>query len=168
MTDRPVKPDETKIWGRVAKTVRPRRKAHGKKSAKPYPATGSSREDFANMLRVPPALPAAQKPLPQSLDINQDKTVRRGRVSIDTKIDLHDMTQAQAQPALHRAIIRASNRNYKCVLVITGKGIRLDGVLRRSFKGWIEDPSIRPLVATYAQAHLRHGGAGAWYVFLKS
>lgn len=147
--------------------MRPRRRPHGHKAAKPYPLTGASREDFANMLRVPPQMPEAPRPLPQSLDVNQDKTVRRGRVSIDSKVDLHDLTQAQARPALQRAIIRASNRNYKCLLVITGKGTRGEGILRRNFVGWIEDPTIRPLIATYAQAHIRHGGSGAWYVFLK-
>jgi len=166
--DRPIKPDERQIWGRVARTVRPRRRPHGHKSAKPYPLTGTSREDFANMLRVPPQTPDAARPLPQSLDVNQDKKTRRGQVSIDTKIDLHDMTQAQARPALQRAVIRASNRNYKCLLVVTGKGMRGEGILRRSFIGWIEDPTIRPLIATYAPAHIRHGGSGAWYVFLKS
>jgi len=168
MTDRPIKPEEKKVWGRVARTVRPRRRPHGHKAAKPYPLTGPSREEFANMLRVPPQRSEVQRPLPQSLDVNRDKGVRRGKVSIDSKIDLHDLTQAQAKPALQRSIIRASNRNYKCLLVITGKGTRGDGILRRSFVGWIEDPTIRPFIATYAQAHIRHGGSGAWYVFLKS
>jgi DNA-nicking Smr family endonuclease len=86
---------------------------------------------------------------------------------IDSKIDLHDMTQNMARPALHRAIIRASNRNKMCLLVVTGKGLRGDGILRRSFPNWIADPAVRPLIASYAPAHLKHGGTGAWYVFLK-
>jgi len=163
MTDRPLKPAETKIWGHVSKTVSPRRRFKGKGSAKPLP----TREDFANMLRIPAPDAAPVKPLPQSLDINQDKRVRRGRVEIDAKIDLHDMTQNSARPALHRAVIRASNRNKFCLLVITGKGLRGDGVLRRNFPNWIADPAVRPLIASYAPAHIRHGGSGAWYVFLK-
>ena len=160
--------EEARVWKKVARTVSPLRRPHGKQAAKPFPPIGPSRQDFANMLRVPPQMPDAARPLPQSLDVNQDKKTRRGQVSIDTKIDLHDMTQAQARPALQRAVIRASNRNYKCLLVITGKGTRGEGILRRSFIGWIEDPTIRPLIATYAPAHIRHGGSGAWYVFLKS
>ncbi len=159
MTYRRLYPEERKVWNKVAKTVAPRRA----KSAKAVP----SREDFANMLRLPPVLPLASRGLPQTLERNQDKKTRRGRVVIDTKIDLHDMTQAVARPALSRAIIRASNRNHKCVLVVTGKGIRGEGVLRRNFIAWIDAPDIRPLIATYAQAHIRHGGSGAWYVFLK-
>jgi DNA-nicking Smr family endonuclease len=160
VTYRRLYPEERKVWNKVAKTVAPIRA----KSAKAVP----SREDFANMLRVPPSLPQAPRGLPQTLERNQDKKTRRGRVVINAKIDLHDMTLMQARPALSRAIIRASNRNHKCVLVITGKGLRGEGVLRRNFAAWIEAPDTRPLIATYAQAHIRHGGAGAWYVFLKS
>lgn len=163
MTSRPLKPGEKKIWGHVARTVSPRRKPKGKGSAKPLP----TREDFAHMLRLPAQDAPNAKPIPQTLDVNQDKRVRRGRVEIDTKIDLHDMTQMKAKPALHSAIIRASNRNKRCLLVVTGKGLRGDGVLRRNFPAWIADPAVRPLIANYAQAHIRHGGAGAWYVFLK-
>jgi len=158
--DRPLKPEEKKVWKHVSRTVTPRRA----KSAKALP----TRSEFAAMMRLPPDVPLSNRRMPQSLDINQDKKVRRGRVDVDAKIDLHDMTQAEAKPALFKAVMRASNRNYKCVLVVTGKGLRLDGVLRRNFPYWIQDPQIRPLIATYAQAHIRHGGSGAWYVFLKS
>lgn len=163
MTDRPLKPGETKIWRHVSQTVSPRRRPKGKGSAKPLP----SREDFANMLRIPAAEATRAKPLPQTLDVNQDKRVRRGRIEIDSKIDLHDMTQSLARPALHRAIMRASNRNKFCLLVVTGKGLRGDGVLRRNFPNWIAEPTVRPLIASYAPAHIKHGGSGAWYVFLK-
>ena len=77
------------------------------------------------------------------------------------------MTQITAKAALHRAVIRAANRNHSCLLVVTGKGLRGEGVLRRNFPGWISDPAIRPLIASYSTAHIKHGGSGAWYVFLK-
>ncbi len=163
MTDRPLKPGETKIWRHVSKTVSPRRRPKGKGSAKPLP----TREDFANMMRIPVGEAPRSKPLPRTLDVNQDKRVRRGRVEIDAKIDLHDMTQDLARTALHRAIMQAANRNKFCLLVITGKGLRGDGVLRRNFPNWIAEPTVRPLIASYAPAHLKHGGSGAWYVFLK-
>ena len=120
------------------------------------------------MLRLPPPERTAEKPIPQSLDVNRDKRTRRGRVDIDATIDLHDLTQSQARPALVRAVIRAYNQNFTTLLVITGKGLRGEGVLRRNFPEWISQVPIRPLIATYAPAHIKHGGGGAWYVFLKS
>lgn len=162
--DTSLAPEDRKIWQKVARTVAPRRRQHGKGAAKPDP----TREDFAAMLRLPAAASLTQKPIPQTLDVNQDKRTRRGRVEIDGTIDLHDLTQAQARAALVTAIIRASNHNHKTVLVITGKGIRGEGVLRRNFPEWISQVPIRPIIATYAPAHQKHGGGGAWYVFLKS
>ena len=157
-------PEDKKIWGKVARTVAPRRRLHGKGAAKPDP----TREDFAAMLRIPPSERMKSRPVPKSLDVNRDKRVRRGRVDIDATIDLHDLTQSQARPALVKAVIRASNQNYTTLLVITGKGLRGEGVLRRNFPEWISQVPIRPLIATYAPAHIKHGGSGAWYVFLKS
>lgn len=162
--DRPLRSEEREVWKRVARTVAPRRYPKGKGSAKPLP----SREDFANMLRIAPSATVERTRAPQSLDLNNDKKTRRGRVEIDAKIDLHDMTQDQARPALARAIMRAAKHNKNCLLVVTGKGVRLNGVLRQNFPNWINDPALRPHIATYAQAHIKHGGAGAWYVFLKN
>jgi len=139
MSERPLKPGEKKIWQHVAKTVSPRRRPKGKGSAKPLP----SREDFATMLRIPPETSRETRPLPKTLDVNQDKRVRRGHIKIDRKIDLHDMTQDLAKATLHRAIMRASNRNHHCL------------------------STIRPLIASYSPAHIKHGGSGAWYIFLK-
>lgn len=156
---RKLTPPEKEIWDKVSKTVTPRRS----RGAKPV----ASSEEFAAMVRMTPPPRPAGKPRPKSLDVNQDKKVRRGWVEIDAKIDLHDMTLENAYPALVRAVIRASKQNHKCLLVITGKGARLEGVLRRNFTGWLARDPIRPLIANYAQAHIRHGGSGAWYVFLK-
>jgi DNA-nicking Smr family endonuclease len=160
---RPLRPEEKSDWTRVARTVAPRRYPKGKGSAKPLP----TRDDFANMLRIAPSAPASSRSAGERLEINNDKKTRRGRVEIDSKIDLHDMTQTEAKDALARAVIRASKHNKNCLLVVTGKGVRLNGVLRQNFPNWIDEPSLRPHIATYAQAHIKHGGAGAWYVFLK-
>ncbi len=166
MSPRKLSHSETQRWHKVARTVTPRRQ--GSARAVKRNLSSSGRDEFAAMLLVPPS-PATQSKLVRSpLEINRDKQVRRGRVKIEVKIDLHDMTQIQARDALMAGIIRASNRHVKCVLVITGKGPRLDGVLRRNFPDWINAPQIRPFIATYAQAHIRHGGSGAWYVFLKT
>ena len=56
----------------------------------------------------------------------------------------------------------------RCVLVITGKGKGGEGVLRRNFLRWLEMPAARVLVSGYSEAHARHGGSGAWYVFLRA
>lgn len=105
--------------------------------------------------------------MPKDTAINQDKRVRRGRIEINSQTDLHGLTYDQAYMRLEQAIRRASARGHKTLLVITGKGARLEGVLRRAFPMWMNDPTLTPLISAYAPAHMRHGGSGAWYVFLK-
>ena len=119
-------------------------------------------------MHVKPEPQRRAKPSKAPPDINQEKKIRRGKVDIDLTIDLHDQTRAKAETHLKRSLIRAYNRNHKTVLVITGKGARLDGVLRNAFPGWMSDTNLRPIIASYAPAHIRHGGSGAWYVFLKA
>lgn len=158
-------PSERLVWNRVARTVSPRRRPHGKGAAKPNPS--ASREDFAAMMRLPPLKVKRVSPPTGSVPQSVDKGVRKGRVEIDMRIDLHGMTQAQAKKALSTTLMRAVKRGERCLLVITGKGPQLDGVLRTNLPKWLAGPELRPLIATYAQAHAKHGGAGAWYVFLR-
>lgn len=160
-TQRTLSDPERRLWNRVARTVAPK---DPKRPTRTLPTP--TRDEFALMMRRPPA----SKPVPARsgpLEPTAAKAVRRGRVEIGAKVDLHDLTLADAYPALARALIRAYNANKGCVLVITGKGPRLEGKIRGALPGWLAGDELRPIVATYAQAHLRHGGAGAWYVFLK-
>lgn len=101
--------------------------------------------------------------------IAKDKRVRRGKINVDRKIDLHDLTQDAALARLTQTLYSASVQNQRCVLVITGKGgVHMGGVLRRMLPIWLSSADLRPLISRYAPAHLRHGGSGAWYVFLKA
>lgn len=162
---RDLDPSERLVWNRVARTVTPRRRPHGKGAAKPDPT--ASRDAFAAMMRLPPlrvaSAPDPSGPVPRSTD----KSVRKGRVEIDARIDLHGMTQAQARKALATALMRTAKRGGRCLLVITGKGPQLEGVLRTQLPIWLAGPDLRPLISSFAQAHARHGGMGAWYVFLR-
>jgi len=150
------------LWRRVTRTVTPLRKGSAKSNAKKGP-----KENFADMMRVAEERPGAKIRPPHAAAQRQDKKVRRGQVSIDRRIDLHDMTQDQAFSALSRIIMRSYNQNLRCILVITGKGVRGQGVLRQNLPHWLEHPDIRPVVSEFAPAHIRHGGGGAWYVFLR-
>jgi DNA-nicking Smr family endonuclease len=40
-------------------------------------------------------------------------------------------------------------------------------VLKRRLPDWLTEPALRAVVSGFAPAHRKHGGAGAWYVFLK-
>ncbi len=89
--------------------------------------------------------------------------LRRGRIEPEARLDLHGLTQDGAYRALLRFLVRAQIDERRLVLVITGKG----GTLRAQFPFWLGQEELRPLVAGASQAHIKHGGAGAFYVFLK-
>jgi len=161
---RPLTADDTAIWQRVARTVTPSPHRAQKKSQ----ATPTRQlKEKGPFMRVTPKRAVQKTETPRALEPSADKRVRRGRIQIDRRIDLHDMTRDQARPALFKLVRNAYAKDARCLLVITGKGLRLNGVLRQNFPNWINSSEIRPMIASYAQAHIRHGGTGAWYVFLK-
>ena len=160
---RELQPSERLVWNRVARTVSPRRRPHGKQAAKPLP----TREDFGAMMRLPPLGSPAKAPPSGPVPSATDRQTRRGRVAVDARLDLHGLTQERARGELATTLMRASKRGHRCVLVITGKGRGGEGVLRAQLPRWLSQPDLRPLVSRLAPAHARHGGSGAFYVFLR-
>lgn len=108
------------------------------------------------------------------LDKRTDQKVRRGRLPIDGRIDLHGMTQDRAHDSL-LAFVRGSYASgRRLLLVITGKGGPAEdrsyagrGVLRSAVPRWLNEPTLRPMVLAVHEAQPQHGGGGALYVFLK-
>lgn len=127
---------------------------------------------------APAAAPAKPKPTgPAPLAVDDTAGVdrrtadrlKRGRLGIDARLDLHGMTRAAAQDALMGFLDRAQARDCRCVLVITGKGSRGSdgGVLRGEVPRWLNLPHVRGKVVAITQAQQRHGGGGAYYVLLR-
>jgi len=156
MKPRPLTPADIDIWQKVTRTVHPL----DDMPKRPRPITPPH-------IHLPPAPGPRMAVSGHDLQIRADKKVRKGRLEIDVKIDLHDLTRDQAFPVLIRRLTRAHGRGQRCALVVTGKGTNLEGVLRRSLPAWLMDEKLRPLIASFAPAHIRHGGTGAFYVFLK-
>ena len=113
------------------------------------------------------------------LDRRTADRLRRGERAPDARIDLHGLTAARAHARLDAFIATAVRAGHRCVLVITGKGGRPGaredapfmtperGVLRQAAPRWLRSgPHAGRIVGIY-EAHIRHGGAGAFYVYLK-
>ena len=95
------------------------------------------------------------------------RRLTRERDPTGPRLDLHGLDQDQARARLTDFLARARDEGWRAVLVITGKGSRGDGVLRRMTPEWLAAPGLRDLVAGVSEAHRRHGGQGALYVALK-
>lgn len=161
---RKLSPEERKLWSRVARTVRA---APGKSievepdEPPPAPGRGVVVAPVAETRRAAPKRPSPPE------NLSGQRRVRRGQHEIDARLDLHGHTQDTAHGELVEFLVRQAGQGARCVLVITGKGRMGAGILRARFFDWIADPQLRPFVAGYAEAHPRHGGAGATYVFLR-
>jgi DNA-nicking Smr family endonuclease len=171
MSQRRLTPDEARAWARVARTVKP----IGPKTedietfidalehGEPVLRHGKAKAPAA------PAKPAPTAPKTPAVPQNRanEKRVRRGKLELAGRFDLHGHTQITADAALPEFLSRKQAEGARCVLIITGKGRGGEGVLRRNFLRWLEMPAARLLVSGYSEAHARHGGSGAWYVFLR-
>ena len=130
----------------------------------------------------PPAVPIAPRPAPPprppttrrldptgpvDLDRRSWLKLRRGSYPIDARLDLHGLTQAEAHGRLAAFLAAAQARGNRCVLVITGRGLRTGGTLRAMTPRWLEAEPNRGRVLSFAQAQLHHGGDGALYVLLR-
>lgn len=113
---------------------------------------------------------------PLQMDRKAFDQMKRGKIRPEGRIDLHGMTLDRAHPALTRFILSAHSSGKRLVLVITGKGKSRDdggpipvrfGVLRHQVPQWLGMQPLSSAVMQITQAHDRHGGGGAYYVYLR-
>jgi DNA-nicking Smr family endonuclease len=122
-----------------------------------------------------PASTPAHKPqkAPTGLDGNTARKLKRGELAPTAKLDLHGLTEASAHRALTAFMLSAHRRGDRLVLVVTGKGgaspdpERRRGVLRLMVPRWLDEAPMVKLIAEKRWAHIRHGGEGALYVYLR-
>jgi DNA-nicking Smr family endonuclease len=166
---RPLRPDELNLWARVAATVHP---APGRRA---LPIAPKSEGDAGGAIPPPAAPPRVaaprshvrrQVPL-EAIEPGRMRWLARDHDRLGPRLDLHGMDQDRARAMLTDFLLRARDDGWRAVLVITGKGSRGDGVLRRMTPEWLAGPELRDLVSGVSEAHRRHGGEGALYVALK-
>jgi DNA-nicking Smr family endonuclease len=172
---RPLRPEEQYLWARVAATIHP---SPGRCAPTPAPAA-----ETAVAVKPPPPQPrprasaaqpetsrrpaARQAVAPDIIEKGRLRRLTRERGPLGPRLDLHGLDQDRARAQLTAFIQRACEDGWRAVLIITGKGSRGDGVLRRMTPDWLAAPPLRDLVAGVSEAHRRHGGQGALYVALK-
>ena len=166
---RKLRPEETRLWQKVVATVRP---APGRLLEEMEAAAGSAHDPRAGPMIVPPA-PAAQalrarsKPAPDPIEPGRKRRITRGHDVLDARLDLHGLDQDRARPVLENFLRRAQADGERAVLIITGKGVMGDGILRRRAPEWLSEPHLRGIVAGFSPAARHHGGDGALYVAIK-
>ena len=193
MRRRTLHPEEQEIWQAVARTAKPMHKAPPiflkpaePKPALPHPAAPATPRlpvfRLGEKSRVKPGhdiLPTLAESLaaaPLQMDAKTHGKMTRGKLAPEARIDLHGLTLSEAHPELIRFILNAQSAGMRLVLVITGKGKRGHdtgpiptrmGALRHQVPQWLRLPPLGPAVLQVSEAHLKHGGSGAYYVYLR-
>ncbi|MEM7440957.1 MAG: Smr/MutS family protein [Pseudomonadota bacterium] len=111
-----------------------------------------------------------------NMDRRNFQRLLKGRLDIDGTLDLHGMTADQAQQRLGLFVRNAHSTGQRLLLIITGKGQRADtdefgrprrGVLKAGVPEWLKSGTLSDLILQVTQAHPKHGGGGAYYVYLR-
>lgn len=187
---RQLRPDEQELWQQVARTAKPLDKPFEKpvgaepkpKKPKAQPShdirsfqVGQNAKTSIPRHDLSPSLSQSLSQQPVRMDKKTFGKLKRGKSAPEARIDLHGMTVAAAHSALTSFILRTHADGKRLVLVITGKGRVSDdpdpiptrtGVLRHQVPHWLAQPPLRHSVLQVVEAHQRHGGSGAFYVYL--
>jgi DNA-nicking Smr family endonuclease len=114
---------------------------------------------------VSPSLPPLERFA--GIDRARAERLKRGKLAIEARLDLHGMTQDEAHHAISGFIGGSRASGLRCVLVITGRGAVGGGVLRQAVPRWLDEPGLRRHVLAITPAQPRDGGAGALYILLR-
>ena len=192
MPRRKLKSDEVELWQQIAKSATPLKLPKNVNTmAKPQSKIAEVKNDQFQLNRfeigekatqksvqndLKPSISTALDSAPVQMDYKSFKKMKRGKSTPEATFDLHGMTVAQAHSALIHFLMTSYTRNMRLVLVITGKGKfqkdtgpipRQVGILRHQVPQWLRMPPLRDKVLQVTEAHGKHGGSGAYYVYLR-
>jgi len=175
--------EERELFEATLTDARPLKKAPRRQKKRAKPAA----------IEMPPVAPRNEKketePMAQVLrgrttgiDGNTADRLRRGLLEPQARLDLHGLSERDAHRTLITFLRGAKSRKLRLVLIVTGKGMSdtnremsfelglgmsARGVLRAMTPRWLKEPGLAELIVDVREAHRRHGGSGALYVYLR-
>ena len=94
------------------------------------------------------------------------RQLKRGQYAVQDELDLHRLTQAQAEALLREFLAQARHEGRRCVRIVHGKGLR-SGDPGPVLKAMVDRLlRLRADVLAFASAPAREGGSGAVVVLL--
>lgn len=177
---RGVTPEDQALWEQMMQGAEPLA-GREKHAAVPEPEASEEPEipaaDWLDEASEPPAretlhttaMEAGHSPV---VDRRTLERLRKGKMPIEQRIDLHGLSLVQAQHVLEQQLLAAQSAGRRCVLVITGRGLSGDaalpkGALRQALPGWLNSDRLQHIILAFAQSRPEHGGEGAFYILLR-
>ena len=183
---------EQALWNKVVKQVEAienmpaaQLEAALKPTKKPTGSTPPELKQFRIGAKAPAKKPTPKTPpsyvdRPSQTSPNMDRKnfqrLLKGQLEIDGTLDLHGLTADQARTQLNLYVQNAHRMGSRLLLIITGKGNKhtvdefgrpRSGVIKSGVPEWLKTGTLSGLVLQVTQAHNKHGGGGAYYVYLR-
>lgn len=175
--------DETTLFREAVRDVKPLGRAAqaaeppSSRRRRPRPAAQFSRADRLAVLEeslrddaTDPALASGEELVFHRAGVQASvlRKLRRGDYRVQGEIDLHGLNVSEAKQALREFLAQALMRQWRCVRIIHGKGLR-SGHRGPVLKGMVGAVlrKVGPVLA-YVSARQVDGGTGAVYVLLSS
>jgi DNA-nicking Smr family endonuclease len=169
--------DETELLRHAFRDVTPLKgRAIGQKKAEKKAAQKTEKAAAAPKAKPRPLILPAPKPSPAKtalsdlsagtaagVDLATVRKLKRGKMVVHGRLDLHGHTQDEAYSALGHFLAAMQGPTSRMVLIITGKS----GVLRRQVPQWLNAPPHRARILSFTQARASDGGDGALYVLVR-
>ena len=123
--------------------------------------------------------PASTNYKGNKLDKKRQTLLKKGKIEPEKILDLHGLNARKAEKLVLDFLLKNYLNGVRLALIITGKGKRSreadnsyyteqdTGILKRSLITWVEKSNMRPTILDIIPAHAKHGGGGAFYVYLR-
>ena len=109
------------------------------------------------------------------LEKNTLRKIKRGKLKIQSKLDLHGFTVEESKEKVAEFILKNYEYKKRLLLIITGKGKRLDvsegwrgtGKLKKNVPMWLRSVQLSKYILWFDSASPENGGEGALMIYLK-
>jgi len=177
--------DDMSVFSQAMSGVRPLEKkgvritpAHDKKSSPPYPAPDVEQEVMEHLRdlvngTIDMDITFSDEYIEGSISgvgKNIMRQLKRGQIPVQDHIDLHGLTQKDAEIKVRDFLIRSQGRGLQCVLIVHGRGLNSPDnipVLKERLPVWLNRGPARRIVKAFASARPYDGGTGAIYVLIR-
>lgn len=100
------------------------------------------------------------------------RALKKGKITPQASLDLHGLSRKHAYDKVMIFLFNSIKKKLRLILIITGKGkISQDygstGILRKELPTWISSSQYSDKILGISPASNIHGGAGAYYVYIR-
>ena len=102
------------------------------------------------------------------LNSKTKKQLKNKKVIYDAIVDLHGKSEIQAHEIIKNFIRESYLKNFKMIIIITGKGANCKGKLKLKTPTWLKSEELSKFIVGFETMPHNKGGEGALFVKLKN